>query len=99
MLTRLGARRAYHEWGRIRDAREYLRRMLELQDRDQVADAILSQAPGRRLPVAVDGCKDTPEPTCVTARQVMSNDLQDLPDFAHVRTALRYPAAFISGIP
>jgi len=52
------------------DTRGYLRRKLELQDRDQVADAILPQAPGRCLPVAIDGCKGAPEPTCVTARQV-----------------------------
>jgi hypothetical protein len=58
MLARLDARRDYHDWGRIGDTREYLRRKLpELQDRlrafgaipidatqplDQVADAILS---------------------------------------------------------
>jgi adenylate kinase family enzyme len=59
MLARLDARRDYHDWGRIGDTREYLRRKLpELQDRlrafgaipidarqplDRVADAILSQ--------------------------------------------------------
>jgi hypothetical protein len=59
MLARLDARRDYHDWGRIGDTREYLRRRLpELQDRlrasgaipiharqspDQVADAILSR--------------------------------------------------------
>jgi adenylate kinase family enzyme len=58
MLARLDARRDYHDWGRIGDTREYLRRKLpELQDRlrafgaipidarqplDQVADAIIS---------------------------------------------------------
>ena len=58
MLARLDARRDYHDWGRIGDTREYLRRKLpELQDRlrasgtipidarqppDQVVDAILS---------------------------------------------------------
>jgi hypothetical protein len=58
MLARLDARRDYHDWGRIGDTREYLRRKLpELQARlrasgaipidarqplDQVADAILS---------------------------------------------------------
>ncbi len=58
MLARLDARRDYHDWGRIGDTREYLRRKLpELQDRlrasgaipidarqplVQVADAILS---------------------------------------------------------
>ena len=57
MLARLDARRDYHDWGRIGDTREYLRRKLpELQDRlrafgaipidarqplDQVVDAIL----------------------------------------------------------
>lgn len=79
MLARLDTRRDYHDWGRIGNTREYLRRKLELQDRDQVADAILSQAPGRRVPVAVDDCKDAPEPTCGTARQVTSTHLQDLP--------------------
>jgi gluconate kinase len=60
MLARLDARRDYHDWGRIGDTREYLRRKLpELQDRlrsfgaipidarqpvDQVVDAILSHA-------------------------------------------------------
>ena len=60
MLARLDARRDYHDWGRIVDTREYLRRKLpELQDRlresgaisidarqalDQVVDAILSHA-------------------------------------------------------
>ena len=59
MLARLDARRGYHDWGRIGDTREYLRRKLPaLQDRlrasgaipvdarqplDQVADAILSR--------------------------------------------------------
>jgi adenylate kinase family enzyme len=58
MLARLDARRDYHDWGRIGDTREYLRRKLpELQDRlrasgaipidarqplDQVVDGILS---------------------------------------------------------
>jgi adenylate kinase family enzyme len=58
MLARLDARRDYHDWGRIGDTREYLRRKLpKLQDRlrasgaipidarqplDQVVDAILS---------------------------------------------------------
>jgi hypothetical protein len=58
MLARLDARRDYHDWGRIGDTREYLRRKLPaLQDRlrasgavpidarqplEQVADAILS---------------------------------------------------------
>ena len=58
MLVRLDARRDYHDWGRIGDTREYLRRRLpEIQDRlrafgaipidarqplDQVVDAILS---------------------------------------------------------
>ena len=58
MLARLDARRDYHDWGRIGDTREYLRRKLpELQERlrasgaisidarqapDQVVDAILS---------------------------------------------------------
>jgi adenylate kinase family enzyme len=58
MLARLDARREYHDWGRIGDTRECLRRKLpELQERlrafgaipidarqslDQVADAILS---------------------------------------------------------
>jgi hypothetical protein len=57
MLARLDARRDYHDWGRIGDTREYLRRGLsEIQDRlrafgaipidarqplDQVVDAIL----------------------------------------------------------
>jgi hypothetical protein len=60
MLARLDARREYHDWGRIGDTREYLRRKLpELQDRlrafgaipidarqplNQVVDAILSRA-------------------------------------------------------
>jgi gluconate kinase len=63
MLSRLDARRDYHDWGHIGDTREYLRRKLPaLQDRlrasgaipidarqppDQVVDAILS----RTLPV------------------------------------------------
>lgn len=63
MLARLDARRDYHDWGRIGDTREYLRRKLPaLQDRlracgaipidarqplDQVVDAILS----RMLPI------------------------------------------------
>jgi hypothetical protein len=58
MLARLDERRDYHDWGRIGDTREYLRRKLPgLQDRlracgaipidarqpiDQVADAILA---------------------------------------------------------
>jgi hypothetical protein len=58
MLARLDERRDYHDWGRIGDTREYLRRKLpELQDRlrasgaipidarrplDQVVDAILA---------------------------------------------------------
>ena len=62
MLARLDARRDYHDWGRIGDTREYLRRKLPaVQDRlrasgaipvdarqspDQVADAILARAPG-----------------------------------------------------
>src|ERR1700724_1454744 len=62
MLARLDARRDYHDWGRIGDTREYLRRKLPaLQDRlrasgaipidarqplDQVADAILSRTLG-----------------------------------------------------
>jgi hypothetical protein len=61
MLARLDARRDYHDWGRIGDTREYLRRKLpELQARlrafgaipidarqppGHVADAILSHAP------------------------------------------------------
>lgn len=59
MLARLDARRDYHDWGRIGDTREYLRRKLPvLQDQlrasgaipidarrplDQVVDAILSR--------------------------------------------------------
>lgn len=59
MLARLDARRDHHDWGRIGDTREYLRRKLPaLQDRlrasgailidarqppDQVVDAILSR--------------------------------------------------------
>jgi adenylate kinase family enzyme len=62
MLARLDARRDYHDWGRIGDTREYLRRKLpEIQDRlrafgaipidarrpaDQVVDAILSHTLG-----------------------------------------------------
>jgi hypothetical protein len=62
MLARLDARRDYHDWGRIGDTREYLRRKLpELQERlrafgaipidatqplDRVADAILSHSRG-----------------------------------------------------
>ena len=58
MLARLDARRGYHDWGRIGDTREYLRRKLPaLQDGllalgaipidarqplDQVVDEILS---------------------------------------------------------
>ena len=60
MLARLDARRDYHDWGRIGDTREYLRRKLpELQERmresgaisidarqplDQVVGAILSHS-------------------------------------------------------
>ena len=67
MLARLDARRDYHDWGRIGDTREYLRRKLPaLQDRlrasgaipidarrpsDQVVDAILA----RTLPVPPQG--------------------------------------------
>jgi gluconate kinase len=63
MLARLDERRDYHDWGRIGDTREYLRRKLPaLQDRlrasgaipidarqplDQVADAILSRTTDR----------------------------------------------------
>ena len=63
MLTRLDARRDYHDWGRIGDTREYLRRKLPvLQDRlrasgaipvdarqplDQVVGAILGQLTSR----------------------------------------------------
>jgi len=63
MLARLDARRDYHDWGRIGDTREYLRRRLPgLQDRlrasgaipidarqpiDQVVDAILSHTLAR----------------------------------------------------
>jgi hypothetical protein len=62
MLARLDSRREYHDWGRIGDTRDYLRRKLpELQDRlrasgaipidarqtvDQVVDAILSHNAG-----------------------------------------------------
>jgi gluconate kinase len=62
MLARLDARRDYHDWGRIGDTREYLRRKLPaLQDRlpasgaipidarqplDHVVDAILSRTLG-----------------------------------------------------
>jgi hypothetical protein len=62
MLARLDERRDYHDWGRIGDTREYLRRKLpELQDRlrafgaipidatqplEHVADAILSRSRG-----------------------------------------------------
>jgi hypothetical protein len=61
MLARLDARRDYHDWGRVGDTREYLRRKLPaLQDRlrasgaipvdarqplDQVVDAILAHPP------------------------------------------------------
>jgi gluconate kinase len=61
MLARLDARRDHHDWGRIGDTREYLRRKLPaLQDSlrafgaipvdarqplDQVVDAILSRTP------------------------------------------------------
>jgi adenylate kinase family enzyme len=64
MLARLDARRDYHDWGRIGDTREYLRRKLpELQDRlrasgaicidareplNKVVDAILSYTLGAR---------------------------------------------------
>jgi hypothetical protein len=64
MLARLDARREYHDWGRIGDTGEYLRRKLpELQDRlrasgavpidarqsaDQVVDAILTWTTGGR---------------------------------------------------
>ncbi len=63
MLARLDARRDYHDWGRIGDTREYLRRRLpEIQARlrafgaipidarqplDRVVDAILSHTLGR----------------------------------------------------
>jgi hypothetical protein len=41
MLARLDVRRDYHEWGRIGDTREYLRRKLpELQDRLRASGAI-----------------------------------------------------------
>jgi hypothetical protein len=66
MLARLHAHRDYHDWGRIGDTREYLRRKPALQDRlrasgaipidarqppDQVVDAILS----RTLPIPTSG--------------------------------------------
>ncbi len=45
MLARLDARRDYHDWGRIGDTREYLRRKLpELQDRLRAAGAICIDA-------------------------------------------------------
>jgi len=60
MLARLDARRDYHDWGRIGDTREYLRRKLPALQRrliasgaipvdarqppDQVADAVLARA-------------------------------------------------------
>jgi gluconate kinase len=51
MLARLDARRDYHDWGRIGDTREYLRRKLPvLQDRLRAAGAIpvdARQPPGR----------------------------------------------------
>ena len=66
MLARIDARRDYHDWGRIGDTREYLRRKLpELQGRlrasgaipidarqppDQVVDAILSRTRPLSLP-------------------------------------------------
>jgi thymidylate kinase len=41
MLARLDARRDYHDWGRIGDTREYLRRKLPvLQDRLRASGAI-----------------------------------------------------------
>ena len=65
MLARLDARRDYHDWGRIGDTREHLRRKLpELQDRlrasgaipidarqplDQVVDGILSSVRGTNV--------------------------------------------------
>jgi gluconate kinase len=51
MLARLDARRDYHDWGRIGDTREYLRRKLpELQDRLRASGAIpidARQPPGQ----------------------------------------------------
>ena len=51
MLARLDARRDYHDWGRIGDTREYLRRKLpELQDGLRASGAIridARQAPGQ----------------------------------------------------
>jgi AAA domain len=45
MLARLNARRDYHDWGRIGDTREYLRRKLpELQARLRASGAILLDA-------------------------------------------------------
>jgi adenylate kinase family enzyme len=45
MLTRLDARRDYHDWGHIGDTREYLRRKLpELQDRLRASGATLIDA-------------------------------------------------------
>jgi adenylate kinase family enzyme len=41
MLARIDARRDYHDWGRVGDTREYLRRKLpELQDRLRASGAI-----------------------------------------------------------
>jgi adenylate kinase family enzyme len=70
MLARLDARRDYHDWGRIGDTREYLRRKLpELQHRlrasgaipidarqplDQVVDAILSHSLSARTATDVN---------------------------------------------
>jgi adenylate kinase family enzyme len=66
MLARLDARRDYHDWGRVGDTREYLRRKLpELQARlrasgatpidarlplDKVVDTILSHTPASPVP-------------------------------------------------
>jgi gluconate kinase len=71
MLARLDARRDYHDWGRIGDTREYLRRKLPaLQDRlracgavpidarqplDQVVDEILSRTPPMPPTAKVNG--------------------------------------------
>jgi gluconate kinase len=74
MLTRLDARRGYHDWGHIGDTREYLRRKLPaVQDRlraagaipidarlplGQVVDAILA----RTRPMPPPGKPDEPSP-------------------------------------
>jgi hypothetical protein len=90
MLARLDARRDYHDWGRIGDTREYLRRKLPaLQDRlrafgaipidarqslDHVVDAIIS----RTLPVKAGNLRARHAPSLRSATRSMTQDTKSV---------------------